>query len=321
MAHPTSSVERPHGSPAKYSKPQDAPRSSPRRASKNRAAEVSASRRTSQESAGRGGKHPHAPRRTPRGCCSNPEVRKGIGAVLFALGLPTLVAGVVMTVVAATDDDQDGKYPPAFLAVGPTLLVCAFILFLSGFSLISPIVANAIDYCFSFDDPTSFCRVKCPRLSHFIKPDPTIYINRAAMDALKTEPSKPSLKKPSRPPNAPRESDSDCLTGNPPANGSGDSSMATQGSSGISSADMTVVSEVKTRRPGQKGVRFSESDTDDGVRRPRAVSASSDSSLLSLRHCKIHPKGEAGVWWTDNHNDNIQEEWQVHEKNQMSTDL
>ncbi|KAK3778290.1 hypothetical protein RRG08_016754 [Elysia crispata] len=327
MAHPSASAERKHGSPAKYTKHQEATCSSPTLANKTRTSGISAvstSRRSAQRAAGRGGKLPHAPRRPPRGCCSNPEVRKGIGAVLFALGLPTLVAGVVMTVVAATDDDQDGKYPPAFLAVGPTLLVCAFILFLSGFSLISPIMANAVDYCFSFDDPNSFCRVRCPRLSHFIKPDPTIYINRAAMDALKTEPGKPALKKPSRPPYLPQ--DPGDMAGIPsahenPANGLEDGAVQQQGCSGSSMTQVTVESEPKVRRPGQKGVRFSESDLDDGVRRPRAVSASSDSSLLSLRHCKIYPKNGGGVWWTDNYDDHIQEEWQVHDKNRMSTDL
>ncbi|GFS09725.1 hypothetical protein ElyMa_006629900 [Elysia marginata] len=316
MADPPASAERHRGSPAKNSKH----RSSPRRSARAKAgtSSTSSSRRMAQQAAGRGGKLPHATRRPRRGCCANPENRKGVGAVLFALGLPTLVAGVVMTVVAVTDDDQDGKYPPAFSAVGPILLVCAFLLFLSGFSLISPIIPNAVDHCFSFDDPTSFCRVHCPRLSHFIKPDPTASINRAAMDALKTEPGKPALKKPLRSPYAPQEPDNFegvlSISKNL-ANDSEGSTLQNQ----QSTAHVTVVSETKIKPVRQKGVRFSESDAADDARRPRTVSASSDSSLLSLRHCKIYPKGEDGVWWTDANNDYTRKEWQDREK--MTTDL
>ena len=318
MADPSGSAGRRHGSPAKYSK-HSSPRRSNRAGSRTAGSSASAGSRRAA-AVGRGGKLPHAPRRPRHGCCHNPEVRKGVGAILFALGLPTAVAGIVMTVVAATDDDQNGKYPPAFSAVGPVLLVCAFLLAFSGFCLFSPVMWNAVDRCFSFDDPSSFCRVHCPKLSQFIQPDPTIYINRAAMNALKTEPGKPALKKPSGPPRAPLH-ETDTSTGAPSDGENLPNGLVDKPPSGSTFAQVEVMSETKPKRAGLKGVRFSEGDIDDSIRRHRTVSASSDSSLLSLRHCKIHPKGEGGVWWTDSHDDNIQEEWQEHDKNRMSTDL
>ncbi|GFO39404.1 hypothetical protein PoB_006590900 [Plakobranchus ocellatus] len=285
-----------------------------------RSSSISASTRRASNQSGRGGKLPHAVRRSRSGCY-NPEVRKGIGAVLFALAVPTAVAGIVMAVVAATDDDQNGKYPPAFSAVGPVLLVCAFLLFLTGFSMLSPIIPTAVEHCLSFDNPNSFCRVHCPKLSHFLKPDPTITINRAAMDALKVEPGKSVLKKPTGPPVREYDVPEPFVQMSLPeeiSNGIEDNAQPIQRPEASDITQMTVLSEIKGRRAGLKGVRFSEGVISEGPHRTRTVSTSSDSSLLSLRHCKIYPKDETDIWRTDIH---IVEKFQNCVGEQMTTEL
>ncbi|XP_005098775.1 uncharacterized protein LOC101845328 [Aplysia californica] len=239
--------------------------------------------------------------------CNNPETRKSVGAVLIAVGVLFLIAGIVMTIVDATDNEQRNKYPEIFAVIGPVLIVLAVIILVSGITLSTPVMSRALHHCFSFDDPESFCRVHCPRFSHFLKPDTAVLINQAGMKALKVEPGKSALR---RQPAAPPDQENHIIT----KGGSEDveAQYNVQNPSEVGTISCDVDAERKLvnnnshgrSRLGSKGVRFSESDDGDAVREARAPSVSSSSdhngSMLSLRHCKVHPKN--GIWWTDSVN-------------------
>ena len=61
------------------------------------------------------------------------QVRKGLGSCLFVLGIPTLIAGLILTIVSSTDDGATGhKYPTSFPVAGPVLLAMAVLCFVVG---------------------------------------------------------------------------------------------------------------------------------------------------------------------------------------------
>ena len=61
------------------------------------------------------------------------QVRKGLGSCVFVLGIPTLIAGLILTIVSSTDDGDTGhKYPTSFPVAGPVLLAMAVLCFVTG---------------------------------------------------------------------------------------------------------------------------------------------------------------------------------------------
>jgi len=210
--------------------------------------------------------------------------------VLVAVGLLTLVVGAVLTAIYVNDNNTENKYPKAFSIVGPLLIVLGIILTMTGFILSTPAVSSALLNCFNCDDPNGFCRKKFPRLSHFLRPDETVFFNKSAMEALQNQPAKSALKRPQPPEGYERSrhesqgSDSVFIT--PPA----ESHTKT---SSQSDAKRTAVERV---RMTSKGVRFSDSDP-EAVRDVRAASFTSATSAVSLKHCKIHPKSD--IFWVD----------------------
>jgi ethanolamine transporter EutH len=53
-------------------------------------------------------------------------VRKGLGSVIFVLGIVSLIAGLILTIVSANDKEGEGRqYPDSFHVAGPCLLALA----------------------------------------------------------------------------------------------------------------------------------------------------------------------------------------------------
>nr|KAG5714888.1 hypothetical protein BaRGS_000376 [Batillaria attramentaria] len=125
-------------------------------------------------------------------------VRKGVGACIFVLGIPCLIAGLIFTIVSSTDDgdEESGrKYPTAFPVVGPILLVLSVLCFGIGVLLHNIAILVAIRDCLNLSEPGSFCRVHFPKLSAWLRPDPTVARNRAALNNLQTAPARSAMRK------------------------------------------------------------------------------------------------------------------------------
>ncbi|XP_071107969.1 uncharacterized protein [Haliotis cracherodii] len=194
-------------------------------------------------------------RNTERG--QRAQIRKGVGACIFTLGIPLAIAGSIILIVANIKENAQ-DVPASFPVLGPVLLAVSIIFFAAGSFLTDMIsIKPCVQICFP-DDPKAFCWKRCPMLFSILRPNEVTLIHRreAGLHALQTEPSKPVLKKHTEVPNVP---------------------------------------------PVRRGVRFSDTDGDAG---PVRMSTSSDvsdtgkvenTSLLSLRHCKIYPK-ESEKW-------------------------
>ncbi|XP_046567204.1 uncharacterized protein LOC124275640 [Haliotis rubra] len=189
-------------------------------------------------------------RNTERG--KRAQIRKGLGACIFTLGIPLAIAGSIILIVANVKENAQAV-PASFPVLGPVLLTVSIIFFAAGSILTDMIdIKPCVQSCFP-DDPKAFCWKRCPMLFSLLRPNEVTLIHQreAGLHALQTEPSKPVLKKHTEVPSAP---------------------------------------------PARRGVRFSDTDGDAA---PVRMSTSSDlsdngkvenTSLLSLRHCKIYPK-------------------------------
>lgn len=241
-------------------------------------------------------------RRHRSGCCKDPERCRGIGAMLIFIAIPTTIAGVILTVVAATDDGEENKYPTSFIIVGPILLILAFTFLCVGLCLYNSSARTMIQQCCSLDEPTSFCRVHCKKLSQFLKKDDAVVINQAAMKALQSEPGKPVLKRGRMYPSI--------------------SSVEGEGINSTVKTSNTIGDKQGNANPSVKGVRFSESDNDGDVKPHGRTSSVDSASVLSLRHCRISPKGEPDtIWWMHNEETNEESTTRINANGDLTTDL
>ena len=128
---------------------------------------------------------------------SREQIRKGVGACIFLLGIPLVIAGLILTVVAYTKDDTS-SLPTSLPVLGPLLVVLAVLCFITG-SIMTDIikVADCCQFCI-MKQSENLCWKKCPKLFSLLYPDEVMRIQQrnAGLSALKTVPQKPALKRP-----------------------------------------------------------------------------------------------------------------------------
>ncbi|KAK7111420.1 uncharacterized protein [Littorina saxatilis] len=250
--------------------------------------------------------------------CRNKQVRQGIASVIFVLGIPCLIAGLILTIVSSDDGEESNKYPSSFNVAGPLLLALSVICFAVGVLLYNVVILQKLRDCMNLSDKDSFFRVHCPRLSGWIKPDTVAALNRAAINNLQTAPARSAMRKMPNPDLVALET------------GEGHAQDHPQGEEGHHYQGRDHHDSHQRYPPARRkrAVTFSEGDGDLDVAfaglstssEPDRISVHSEngggggggltgslnghspsSSLLSLRHCKIHPRDD--VFWTDSSGD------------------
>ncbi|XP_041364630.1 uncharacterized protein LOC121379987 [Gigantopelta aegis] len=199
---------------------------------------------------------------------SREQIRKGLGACIFVLGIPFVIAGLIITIVAYTNDDAS-VLPGSFPVLGPVLIVLAVFCFVIGGIMTNMIcVVECCQSC-PLNRSSQFCWKNCPKLFSIMYPDEVVRIQQmnAGLSALQTVPSKPALKRP--------------VSSNNP-------------------------NEAKPHHP-KHGVHFTPNESYDGARTSTSSDPndlpvlsdadegqrnSSSSSVLSLRHFRIGPSEE-----------------------------
>ncbi|XP_076459268.1 uncharacterized protein LOC143292655 [Babylonia areolata] len=247
--------------------------------------------------------------------CRNPQVRKGIGSCVFVLGIPCLIAGLILTIVSSTSDGGDSrKYPSSFPVLGPILLALSVICFITGVLLYSEELRRSLRDCLGLSDKDSFCRRRFPRLAAWLKPDPNAARNQTAINNLQTNPTRSALRKIPNPDLVAMETELKDGEGYPLHRdlGSDDHNHHHQQHHhhvppppARRKRAVTFSQGDDSQEGGFVGVRLnsvgSEADRHSVQSENGAGSSvnghSPSSSLLSLRHCRIRPKDE--VFWTE----------------------
>ncbi|KAL8579352.1 hypothetical protein ACOMHN_026717 [Nucella lapillus] len=254
------------------------------------------------------GERVHRHRRHKSTGCRNPQVRKGIGSCVFVLGIPCLIAGLILTIVSSTEDDGDGrKYPSAFPVLGPVLLGLSMVCFLIGVLLYDVAILQWLQDCLGLSSKDSLCRRRCPRLYAWLKPDPNQVRNQMAINNLQTAPARSAMRKIPNPDLVVLETDLKEGQGqghHPHGYDLGHHQLHQYGprrkravtfSQGYADPSEGGFVGVRLSSTSSEPDRFPE-QSEHGLGSSLSGHSPS-SSLLSLRHCRIYPKDE--VLWTD----------------------